>query len=65
MVEEISTECLAQLACRLRLRLGFGKVNYDSYRTLGGQFASPTDNKFFRPLIQIAFTERKRIQRVK
>jgi hypothetical protein len=30
VVEEVSTECLAQLAGRLGLRLGFGKVNDDS-----------------------------------
>jgi hypothetical protein len=34
-------------------------------RAAGGQLASPTNDEFFRFFIQIAFTERERIQCVK
>jgi hypothetical protein len=57
VVEEVSTECLAQLACRLRLRLGFGEVNDYSDRTVDGKLAGPTDDKLLRLLIQIALPE--------
>jgi hypothetical protein len=62
---KITTECLAQLTCRPGFCLGFRQVNYDSYGAAGGQLASPTNYKFFRFSIQIAFTERERIQCVK
>ena len=65
VIRKISTECLLQLECRLRLRLGFGKVNNDFYGMIGRQFARPTDDELFSFLIQIAFPERKRVQRMK
>ena len=48
MIGEISKEGFLQLACRLRLRLGFGEVNDDSYGAVGGEFAGPTDDEFLR-----------------
>ena len=64
-VGEIPAEGIAQLACRGRLGGTVGKMDDNSDRLVGGQFARPSDYEILSLAVEVSLSKRKWVEGVK
>jgi hypothetical protein len=57
-IGKIPVESFGQILCSLILGVAFWEMDDNSDGLIGGQFTRPTDDKFLRFAVEVAFPER-------